>query len=83
MEKQIGKISHFFPKISVAVIDLTDSLKVGDEIVIKSSEREVRQKVDSIQIEHENVSTAKKGQSVGVKVVESVHEGNKVFKVEE
>ena len=82
-EKEIGKISHFFPKINVAVIDLSDTLKVGDEIIIKGANTEVKQKVDSMEIEHEKVETAKKGQSVGLKVSDRVREGNTVFKVEE
>jgi len=77
----VGKISHFYAKISVAVIDLDDTLKEGDEISIEGHGKEVRQKADSIQIEHKNVPMAKKGQSVGLKTPEPVKEGDLVFKL--
>lgn len=79
-EKEIGKIIHFYPKIGVAVIELKDSLKVGDNIIIKTKDGEVRQTVDSMQIEHKNIDEAKKGQSIGLKVAEAVKEGNVVCK---
>lgn len=81
MEKEVGKITHFFQKISVAIVELKDELRKGDEILIKDKGREIRQKVDSMQIEHKDVDTAKAGQSIGLKVVERVREGDTVFKV--
>ena len=81
-EKEIGKISHFFSHISVAVIELTDTLKVGDEIHIQGATSDFTQKVESMQIEHENVQEATAGQSIGLKVNDRVREGDDVFKVE-
>ena len=51
-KKEIGKVDHFFSNISVAVIELTGALKVGDEIHIKGATTDFTQKVDSMQIEH-------------------------------
>jgi putative protease len=80
-KKFIGKISHYYPKISVAVVDLEDSLKVGDKIIIERTSGTFEQTVDSIQIEHENIPEARKGQSIGLKISEKTREGAKVYKV--
>jgi len=80
--KLIGRITHYFSNIEVAVIDLTSPLKVGDNIrVVGGQETDFEQEVTSMQIEHEQVKSAKKGDSVGMKVNEKVHEGYKVYKV--
>ena len=82
-KKPVGKITHFFDKISVAVIELSDSLKVGDKISIEGNEQQFEQQVDSMQIEHDSVQEAKKGQAVGLKVSQPVKENDKVFKIVE
>jgi len=80
-EMQVGKITHYFAKIRVAVIEVTDgSIKVGDEIRIKGHTSDFRQNVDSMQAEHENVEIAEPGQSVGLKVAESVRANDLVYK---
>ena len=82
MEKtQIGKITHFFDKISVAVIELTDTLKIGDKILIEGHGNSFEQEVTSMQIEHDKVEEAKSGQSVGMKTNELVKVGDLVFKL--
>ncbi len=80
-EKKIGTITHFYPKINVAVIELVDELKVGDKIMIKGSTTNFEQTVDSMQIEHENVEKATSGQSIGLKVIEKVRETDIVYKL--
>ena len=81
-EKLVGKITHYFDKIGVGVIELTDAtLKAGDTIRIKGHEREFDQVVASMQVDHQEVEAAKKGESVGLKVDNPVKEGNEVFKV--
>ncbi len=81
-EEQIGKISHYFGHIHVAAIELTDgALVVGDTIHIKGHTTDLSEEVDSIQIEHEQVQSAKKGESIGVKVPEHVREHDVVYKV--
>ena len=81
-EEQIGRISHYFGKIEVAAIELTDgSLAVGDTIHIKGHTTDLTEKVDSIQIEHEQVQSAKKGDSIGIKVTDHVREHDVVYKV--
>ncbi len=83
MEKIVGKISHYYPKISVAVVEVIDNIKTGDKIHIKGATTNFEQAVKSMQIEHESIKEAKKGQSIGMKVNEHVREGDQVFKLEE
>jgi putative protease len=77
---EIGRITHFFSKISVAVIDLRAPLSVGDTIVVKGPNTDYEQIVDSMQIEHKNVQRAEKGQSIGLKVAQRVRETDVVYK---
>jgi len=79
----VGNVTHFYPKISVAVIELEGTLKVGDKILVERVSGVFEQTVESMQIEHENVKVAEKGQAIGLKVVEKTREGAKVFKVVE
>lgn len=83
MEKPIGKIIHYYDKIQVGIIELADSLKVGDKIKIQGNTTDLEQTVDSMQIQHKNVEEAKKGDQIGIKVTEKVREGDQVFRVEE
>jgi len=64
-EKLIGRISHY-SHLSIGIIELTEGeLKVGDVIHVKGTHTDFRQTVDSIQLEHQNVSHAEKGKSAG------------------
>ena len=79
--KLIGKVTHYFSHISVAVIELSENLKVGETIRIVGGETDFNQIVDSMEIEHEKVKVAKPGDSVGTKVDQKVRDGYKVYKV--
>lgn len=81
-EVLVGKITHFFGKIKVGIIEITKgSLAVGDTIHVKGSTTDFEQKVDSMQVEHETVDKAKKGDVIGLKVKEKVREADEVYKV--
>jgi len=80
-KKLVGKIAHYYTNIGVAVIDLTDSLSVGDEISIEGASTTFQQTVDSMQIMHKNIQKAKKGDSIGLKVKDRVREGDDVYKI--
>ncbi len=82
-EKEIGKVTHYFGKIGVAVLELSSDLKVGDTIRIKGHSDDYTQKVESMQVEHQNIEQANAGQSVGMKVIQKAHEGDVVYLVEE
>jgi len=79
--KLIGKITHYFSKIGVAVIELSDSLKVGDTIQIVGGQTDFNQTVDSMEVEHQKVQEAKVKESVGLKVGQKVKEGYSVYKI--
>ena len=79
--QEVGKVAHFFTKISVAVIDLTAPISVGDRILIKGPTTNLEQTVESMEIEHEKVTRAKAGQSIGMKVDDRVRENDAVYKI--
>ncbi len=80
-DAKVGTITHYFDKIGVAVLDLTASLKVGDTIKVSGRGQEFTMRVDSMQVEHEQIQEAKKGQAVGMKITQPVKEGDEVYKV--
>ena len=81
-EEEVGRISDYFKKIGVAAIEMTKgSLSVGDTIHIKGHTTDFTQTVDSIQVEHLSVSTAKAGDSIGIKVKDAVRDSDIVYKV--
>jgi len=77
---QVGHITHFFSKISVAIVELTAPLAVGDRILVKGPSTDFEQLVDSMQIEHANIQRAESGQSIGLKIAEPVKERDVVYK---
>ena len=80
--KQVGKVSHYYDKIGVAIINLSASLKVGDKIKFEGRGADFEQTADSIEVEHKAVQKAKKGDVVGVKVGQKVKEATAVYLVE-
>lgn len=83
-EQEIGVVSHYFDRISVAAMKLTGGeLKSGDKIHIRGHSTDFQQVVTSMQIEHEAVTEAKAGDEIGIQVDERVHEHDKVFKIED
>ena len=80
MEQLVGKITHYFPKIGVAVVRLSGNLRQGDEIVVKGTQATFRQTVSSMQIEHASISQAAPGQEIGMKVTQPVRVGDQVFR---
>lgn len=80
---KIGKVSHFYDKIGVAIVELDATLSVGDKIkFVRGGEDLFEQKVESIQIEHEKVDSAGKGKVIGLKTEELVKPGADVYKAE-
>ena len=79
--QEVGRVSHFFTKISVAVIELTATISVGDRILIKGPTTNLEQPIDSMEIEHEKVQKAGAGQSIGLKVKDRVRETDVVYKI--
>jgi translation elongation factor EF-1alpha len=77
---EIGKVTNFYSKISVAVVQLTAPINTGDKIMIKGDTTNFEQTVDSMQIEHKNIPRAEAGQSIGLKVNDRVRPGDIVYK---
>jgi selenocysteine-specific translation elongation factor len=82
-EEIIGKVSDFFARPVVAGIELTASLNVGDKIKIKGHTTDLETTIGSMQIKNVNVTSAKAGDSIGIKVPDRVRKGDSVYKITE
>ena len=82
-EKKIGKVTHFFGKISVAIVKLSTELKIGSKVHFKGNTTDFEQKVDSMQINHDSIEKAKAKNEVGIKVKDPVREDDEVFQIVE
>ena len=78
-EKEVGTFTHFYDKISVGVIELSGGLKAGDKIHIQGAHDDFEQKVESMQLDHKDVKSAKKGEIIAIKVDQPVHKNDKVL----
>lgn len=84
MEEEIGHITHYFPKVGVALIEITaGSLKIGETIRVKGHTSDFTQTVESLRQENLPVPEVKQGVSAGMKVKEHVREGDRVYKIKE
>jgi len=79
----IGRVTHYYPKIGVAVFELQQSLRKGDKIEIEGKTTKLAQTVTSMQLNHVDINVAESGQSIGLKVEGGVREGDKVYKLVE
>ncbi len=83
-EVELGKVTHYFGKISVAAIEITqDVLSLGDTVRIKGHTSDFLQKIESMQIDGRVVEEATVGQNVAFKVSEHAREHDAVYKVVE
>ena len=72
---QVGKVTHYYDKLGVAIIKLTKSVKLGDALRFGDEENGFKQEVSSMQLNHAPVPSAKKGDEIGVKVDKKTKEG--------
>jgi putative protease len=79
-EKKVGKVTHVFGQIKVAIVKVSGDIKLGDVLHIKGGTSDFDQKVVSMQIDHKKITKAKKGDVIGLKVAKKVREGAEVFK---
>ena len=79
-DTKVGNVTHYYDKIGVAVVDILAPIKVGDKIKITGS-TEFEQELTSMQIEHENIKKAKKGDQIGLKINQPVKDKDEIFKV--
>jgi len=81
-EKEIGYVSNYFKKLSVASVEITSGgVSVGDTLHFKGHTTDFELVVSSMQIEHESVTEVKQGDNIGLKVSEKVRKGDKVYKI--
>ncbi len=78
MSKVVGKVTHYFDKIGVAVLALKSPIAVGDVLKISGHDNEFTQTVTSMQLEHKPVEKAKPGQDIAIKVDQPVKEEDEV-----
>jgi hypothetical protein len=83
MDVRVGKVTHYFNHLSVAVLELTGDLKVGDRICIVGRFTDIEQRVSSMEIDHLKVTAVGQGTEVALKVYEPVRKGDVVYKVVE
>ncbi len=82
-EVKVGTVVHFFDRIGVAAIELMGDVTVGDQVrFVRRGRVLFEQKISSMQIEHDPVAAARRGQSIGLKTDEKVREGTRVYRVE-
>lgn len=80
---RIGQVTHYYDRLNVAVLALTEVIRLGDTVHILGHSTDFQQEVASLQIEHQPVSEAKPGQDVALKVAQRVHPHDAVFKITE
>ncbi len=80
-EMQIGKVTHFYDKIGVAVLALNDMIRVGDKVHFHGHATDFQQPVTSLQVDHHAVSEGRPAQEVALKVEQRVHPHDVVLKV--
>lgn len=81
MEIEIGRVSHYFNHLNVAVISITDNLKLGDKIHIVGHHTNLTERVASMEVDHHAVVWVKPGDHVAIKVLDRVHEHDKVYRI--
>ncbi|MCH7529695.1 hypothetical protein IIB50_01100 [Patescibacteria group bacterium] len=82
MGKEIGKVTHWYDKIGVAVVNLKGALKVGDKVKVKRGDEEYEDTVASMQLDHKDISSAKKGDDAAIKLSQKAKEGSTISLVE-
>ncbi len=78
--KPIGKITHFYAHIKVAIIKFNTNVKIGTELYITGATTDFREEIKSMQYDHKPVAVAKKGKLIGIKLKKRVREGDLVYK---
>lgn len=80
MDIQIGKVTHYYDKLGVAIVEvMNQALKVGDRVKVSGHDKEFTQEVTSLQVEHEKVDKVKAGETCGLKIDEPAKEGDVLY----
>lgn len=81
--REIGTVIHYYGKLSVAVVKLHEPLAVQEKVIFRGATTEFEQGIESIQVDHQNIEMAGKGQEVAIKVKNKVRVGDRLYKAEE
>ena len=79
-EKEVGVVAHYFGKVGVGMVRLTDTLKIGDTIHVKGHSGDFTQQVSSMQMDYKAIQEAGTGHEVAIKMEQKVHQNDKVYK---
>lgn len=79
--KLVGTVVNYLSRLGVAIVDLNDSLAVGDRISIEGNSTNIQQIVDSMQIEHQSIAQANKGESIGLKLADHCRKGDCIYRL--
>jgi translation elongation factor EF-1alpha len=80
-KEEIGRVTHYYDKAGVAVVELSSGLRKGDQISIEGATTNFMQRVESIQIEHQPIEEARTGDAIGLKVVERARKGDVLYRI--
>ena len=81
-ETAIGTVTHYWSNLHVAGVEITaGELHTGDTIHIKGHTSDFEQIVESMQLDHAAVDTAKPGDQVGLRVIDHAREHDTVYLV--
>lgn len=78
----IGRVTHYYGGLGVGIVKFNKEVKKGEVVRFKGATTDFEQKIKSMQFDHKDISGAKKGQEVGIKLDEKVREGDEVFSAE-
>ena len=78
-ERQVGVVTNYYSKIGVAAVELEAPLQVGDRVHIAGATTDLELVVESIQVDHQPVDSARPGDDVAIKVTDRVRGGDKVL----
>ena len=77
--KPVGKVTHFYNHIKVAIVKFNKNIKTGTELHFRGATTDFKETAKSMQFDHKAVATAPKGKQIGIKVKKRVRDGDRVF----
>jgi hypothetical protein len=79
--EQVAEVIHYYDRISVAVVKLSQPVRIGDNLHFLGRRTDFRQVVASMQVDHQPVEASPAGTEVALKVDQRVLRGDKVFRL--
>lgn len=80
--EKVGEVTHFFGKISVAVVMSSSPIKIGDKVKIYDKEGNVivEQEIKSMQIDGKDIEEVNAQTDFGMQVEGEVKSGYMIYK---